>query len=78
MFRKSPTSQSSQDAQKGQTSTNPTLARRDAPCPKQGHSEQRGEEVRTALVEPFAHTVNLGERDIPSSAPDIRGIPSQR
>ncbi len=54
--------------------TNPTLAHRDAPCPKQGRSEQRGEEVRTAIVEPFAHTVNLGERDIPSSAPDIRGI----
>ena len=29
--------------------TRPTLARRDAPLPKQGRSEQRGEEVRTAL-----------------------------
>ncbi len=30
-------------------STRPTLARRDAPCPKQGRSERRGEEVQTAL-----------------------------
>jgi len=29
--------------------TRPTLARRDAPCSKQGHSERRGEEVQTAL-----------------------------
>ena len=29
--------------------THPPLARRDAPCPRQGHSERRGEEVRTAL-----------------------------
>ena len=29
--------------------TRPTLARRDAPCPKQGRSKRRGEEVRTAL-----------------------------
>ena len=29
--------------------TRPTLARRDAPCPEQGRSERRGEEVRTAL-----------------------------
>ena len=29
--------------------TRPTLARRDAPCPKQGRSERRGEEVHTAL-----------------------------
>ena len=29
--------------------TRPTLARRDAPCPEQGRSEGRGEEVRTAL-----------------------------
>jgi hypothetical protein len=29
--------------------TRPTLARRDAPCPKQGRSERRGEEVETAF-----------------------------
>jgi len=29
-----------QDAQKGQTSHPPTLARRDAPCPKQGRSSE--------------------------------------
>ena len=29
--------------------TRPTLARRDAPCPKQGRSERRGEEVQTTL-----------------------------
>jgi hypothetical protein len=29
--------------------TSPTLARRNAPCPKQSCSERRGEEVRTAL-----------------------------
>ncbi len=29
--------------------TRPTLARQDAPCPKQGRSERRGEEVHTAL-----------------------------
>ena len=29
--------------------TRPALARRDAPYPKQGRSERRGEEVRTAL-----------------------------
>ena len=34
---------------KGRFLTRPTLARRDAPCPKQGRSERRGEEVCTAL-----------------------------
>ena len=29
--------------------TRPTLARRDAPCPRQGRSERGGEEVQTAL-----------------------------
>ena len=29
--------------------TRPSLARRDAPCPKQGRSERRGEEVQTAI-----------------------------
>jgi len=29
--------------------THPTLARRDAPYPKQGRSERRGEELPTAL-----------------------------
>ena len=29
--------------------TRPTPARRDAPCPRQGRSERRGEEVQTAL-----------------------------
>jgi len=29
--------------------TRPTLARRDAPCPRQGRSESRPEEVQTAL-----------------------------
>jgi len=31
--------------------TLPTLARQDAPFPKQGRSERSGEEVRTALCE---------------------------
>ncbi len=29
--------------------TSPALAHRDAPCPRQGRRERRGEEVRTAL-----------------------------
>src|SRR6185295_6759829 len=29
--------------------TRPTLARRDAPCPKQGRSERSGDEAQTAL-----------------------------
>ena len=45
---------------------------------QQGRSERSGEEVRPALVEPFAHTMDLGEREITSSASDICGIPSQR
>jgi hypothetical protein len=35
--------------EKARRLTRPTLARRDAPCSKQGRSEQRGEEVRSAL-----------------------------
>ena len=34
---------------------------------QQGRSERRG-------VEPFAHTMDLGEPKIPSSASDIRGL----
>ena len=34
---------------KAELLTRPTLARQDAPCPKQGRSERRGEEVLTAL-----------------------------
>ena len=32
-----------QDAQKGGLLTRPALARQDAPCPRQGRSERRGE-----------------------------------
>ncbi len=39
---------------------------------QQGRSERRGEEVRPALVGPFAPTMDLGERKIPSSASDFR------
>jgi hypothetical protein len=47
--------------------TRPPLARQDAPCPRQGRSERRGEEVRTAhRVRPFALTTALGERKSPS------------
>ena len=34
---------------KARLRTHPTLARRDAPSPKQGRSDRRGEEVHTAL-----------------------------
>ena len=44
-----PMSKQVQDAQKARLLTRPTLARRDAPFPKQGRSEPRGEEVRSAL-----------------------------
>ncbi len=49
IFHMTPLSQQIQEAQKARLLTRPTLARRDAPCLKQGRSERRGEEVPTAL-----------------------------
>jgi len=34
--------------------TRPTLARRDAPCPRQGRSERRGESYFVLYVEPLS------------------------
>jgi hypothetical protein len=34
--------------------TRPTLARRDAPCPKQGRSEGKGESYSVLYVEPLS------------------------
>ena len=50
--------------------TRPSLARRDAPCPKQGRSERR--RYNRTLCGPFALRMDLGEQKSPSSDSEIR------
>ena len=53
--------------------TRPSLARRDAPCPKQGRSERRRRRrYNRTLCGPFALRMDLGEQKSLSSDSEIQ------
>ena len=54
--------------------THPTLARQDAPCPKQGRSERRGEEVPPALCVAVRRYNGSWRADKPLQYSDIENL----